>query len=120
MLIQTAAHVKMVQILLDIYEADVNLLAGEAGFNPPVHVLEVALQHPKDTCRSLLKMFLQHGASLFDKSTRTISISVLHLAIVRYRDTLDIFAEYDSENFMHAITKVTWKESVQCDTPLTW
>ena len=121
MLTQGTAHIEIVEILLNTYNADVNLLAGRLDSQQgmrSVHILEVALQHPRDICRSFLKMFLQHGASLFDRSKRTISKSVLHLAIVRNQDALDIFAEHDS-NFIHAITKAVWTESMRCDTPLT-
>jgi hypothetical protein len=122
MLTSKSAHVEVVEILLSTYNADANLPAGRVDLQQgirSVHVLEVALQHQRDICRSLLKILLQHGASLLDKSTGSISKSVLHLAIMRNRDALDVFAEYDSSNFIHAITKVVWIESIQCETPLT-
>lgn len=112
----------MVEALLITYNADANLLAGQLDLERGVrygHVLEAALQHPRNICRSLLKMLLQHGASLFDISARTVVTSTLHLAIVRNQDALDIFAEYDSENFMYIITKFIWIEGMQCETPLT-
>lgn len=111
------------EILLNNYDADGNVYAGQPSIKQglrSVHILEAALQHPRDICRSLVKMLLQHGASIFNTSTRTVAKSVLQLAIVRNQDVMDIFAEHDSENFIHTITKVVWRESTRCDTPLTW
>lgn len=105
------------------YNADVNLLAGKENFQRgtrSIRALESAFQHPKDICRPILRAFLQHGASLLGGPNRTLSRSLLQLAILRYEDTLDIFAEYDSKNFTYAITNMVWKETTYCDTPLTW
>jgi hypothetical protein len=64
-------------------------------------------------------MLLQHGASLLDPSTQTVNMSLLVLAMKRDEDALDIFAELDSENFVYAITKVLWTESMNCQNALT-
>lgn len=104
------------------YHADANIIVGQADAQRgtrTAHVLEAALQHPRDVCRSLLRMLLRHGASLLDTSTHTITQSLLFLAMKRDEDALDIFAELDSENFTNAITKSLWVEFMISHSALT-
>ncbi|KAM0250032.1 hypothetical protein ACHAQJ_008801 [Trichoderma viride] len=122
------AHVEVVEALLATYHADPNILVCHADLyrgTRTAHALEAALLHPRDICRSLLRMLLQHGASLLVRSSHTTTMELLYLAMTRGEamtrdeDALDIFAELDSENFLHAITKVLWTESMRCQNALT-
>ncbi|KAL7941252.1 ankyrin repeat protein [Trichoderma barbatum] len=116
------AHVEVTEVLLTTYDANANIIAGQEDAQRgtrTIHVLEAALQHPRDVCRPLLRMLIQHGASLLDTSTNTISQSLLFLALKRDEDALDIFAELDNQNFMTAITKAVWFESMSCHNALT-
>lgn len=110
------------EALLDIYHADVNTIVGKQDDQRGTRtadVLEAALQHPRDTCRSLLRILLQRGASLLSPSTGTVSKSLLLLVLQRGEDVLDIFAELDSQGFAHAIKKFTWGESMRHQNALT-
>ncbi|KAK1237264.1 hypothetical protein MKX08_002889 [Trichoderma sp. CBMAI-0020] len=116
------AHIEVVEALLDTYHADINIIVGKEDIQKGTRtgdVLEAALQHPRDTCRSLLKILIQRGASLLNPSTGTVSKSVLLLILKRDEDVLDIFAELDSEAFAHAIGKFTWGESMRFENALT-
>lgn len=116
------AHVTAAEALLTTYHANANIIAGEDNAQRGTriaHVLEAAMQHPRDVCRSLLTMLLQHGASLLDPSKETISQSLLLLALKRDEDVLDIFAELDKQNFTAAITKSVWFEMMSSLNPLT-
>ncbi|KAL7921223.1 putative ankyrin repeat protein [Trichoderma austrokoningii] len=116
------AHVKVVEALLDSYHADVNIIVGKQNIQRGTRTadaLEAALQHPRDTCRSLLRILLQRGASLLNPSTGTVSQSLLLLVLRRGEDVLDIFAELDSEGFAHAINKYVWGESIRYKNALT-
>lgn len=110
------------EALLDTYHADVNIIVGkrddQRGFRN-ADVLEAALQHPRDTCRSLLKILLQRGASLLNPSTGFVTNPLLVLVLRRDKDVLDIFAEFDSEGFAHAITKGLWTEMMRSQNALT-
>lgn len=108
--------------LLDVYHADVNIIVGKEDNQRGTRtadVLVAALQHPRDTCRSLLRILLQRGASLLSPATGTVSRTVLHLILQRDEDVLDIFAELDSEAFDHAIKKFTWGVSMKFQNALT-
>ncbi|PNP43480.1 hypothetical protein THARTR1_11121 [Trichoderma harzianum] len=116
------AHVAAAEALLTTYHANANIIAGEDDAQRgtrTAHVLEAALQHPRDICRPLVTMLLQHGASLLDPSENTVSRSLLFLALKRDEDVLDIFAELDNQNFMTAITKPVWFEMMSCLNALT-
>jgi hypothetical protein len=111
-----------VKTLLDVYHADVNIIVGKEDMQRgtrTANVLDAALQHPRDTCRSLLKILLQRGASLLSPSTGTVSKTLLTLILQRDRDVLDIFAEFDSKGFAHAIKKFVWGESMRDQNALT-
>lgn len=116
------AHVKAAEALLTTYHANANVIAGEDNAQRGTriaHVLEAALQHPRDVCRPLVTMLLQHGASLLDPSEKTVSRSLLLLALKRDEDVLDIFAELDNQNFIAGITKSVWYEMMSCLNTLT-
>ncbi|KKP00706.1 ankyrin repeat protein [Trichoderma harzianum] len=116
------AHVTAAEALLTTYHANANIIAGEDNSQRgtrTAHVLEAALQHPRDVCRPLITMLLQHGASLLDPSKETISPSLLLLALKRDEDVLDIFVELDNQNFMAAIKKSVWLEMMSCLNTLT-
>ncbi|KAL6856403.1 hypothetical protein J3F83DRAFT_764105 [Trichoderma novae-zelandiae] len=96
------------EVLLTRYHADPNIVIGHADIHRgtrTVHVLEAALQHPRDVCRSLLRLLLQHGARLLDTSSHTVTESLFFMIMKRHEDALDIFAELDAENLRSAITK---------------
>ncbi|PTB35556.1 uncharacterized protein TrAFT101_009403 [Trichoderma asperellum] len=116
------ARMEVVEALLTTYHADINIIAGKQDDQRGTRaadVLEAALQHPRDTCRSLLKMLLPRGASLLNPSTGAVSPSLLVLILRRGEDVLDIFAELDSEAFAHAIKKFVWGESMKYYNALT-
>ncbi|UKZ58338.1 hypothetical protein TrVGV298_012206 [Trichoderma virens] len=116
------AHVEVAEVLLTTYQANANIISGRQDAQRgtrTAHVLEAALQHPRDVCRPLLKMLLQHGASLLDPSSNTISESLLFLALKRDEDALDIFAELDNQNFMVAISNTVWSGPMSCHNILT-
>ncbi|KAL7931389.1 ankyrin repeat protein [Trichoderma chlorosporum] len=116
------AHVEVVEVLLTTYHANANATAGQKNMHQgtrTAHIFEAALQHPRDVCRSLLRMLLQHGATLLDPSKITVSDWFLSLVLKRSEDVLDLFAEFDCRNFEIAITKVVWFQSMQCHNALT-
>ncbi|RFU31088.1 hypothetical protein B7463_g5236, partial [Scytalidium lignicola] len=116
------AYVDMVEVLLSTYHADVNLPIGKNNPNYPtasVSILWLALQHPHNSCQSLVKLLLQHGASLVDKKTNKASNMTLPLILVRELNILDTFQEFDSVNLIHILTKVVWKQSMECNSALT-
>ncbi|KAL7953213.1 ankyrin repeat protein [Trichoderma compactum] len=116
------AHVTAAEALLTTYHANANIIAGEDNAQRgtrTAHVLEAAMQHPRDVCRPLLTMLLQHGASLLDPSKKAVSQSLLLLALRRDEDVLDIFAEFDNQSFIAAITKSVWFEMMSCLNTLT-
>lgn len=111
-----------VEALLDIYHADVNITVGKEDAFKGTRtgdVLEATLQHPRDTCRSLLRILLQRGASLLNPSTGVVSKELLLLVLQRGEDVLDIFAELDPDGFDHAIKKFVWGESLKYKNALT-
>lgn len=81
--------------------------------------LWLALQHPRDSCRALVKLLLQHGVSLVDKTTGNVEMGVVQLILIRKLDTFDLFEEYDTESLRHVFTKLVWKQFSLCDSPLT-
>src|ERR1700761_628760 len=96
------ANVDLVETLLSSYHANPNLPVGQKDPQNPmksVNTLWLALQHPHDSSRSLVKLLLQHGAS------PGADMDLIHLIITRKLDTLDIFQEYDSENQKRLLTK---------------
>lgn len=110
------------EALLATYHADVNIIVGKQDDQRGTRtadVIEAALQHPRDTCRSLLEILLQSGASLLNPSTGSVTNSLLVLVLRRDEDVLDIFAKFDSEGFTHAITKVLWAISMRTQNALT-
>lgn len=110
------------EALLDVYHSDVNITVGKRDDVKGTRtgdVLEATLQHPRDTCRSLLRILLQHGASLLNPSTGTVSKELLLLVLQRGEDVLDIFAELDPKGFDHAIKKFVWGESMRYKNALT-
>lgn len=112
----------MAETLLTRYHANPNIIVGYADVHKgtrTVHVLEAALQHPRDVCRSLLRLLLQHGASLLDPSSHTVTESLFFMIMKRGEDALDIFAELDAENFTRAVTKGLWIDSRRCQCALT-
>ncbi|KAL7805756.1 ankyrin repeat protein [Trichoderma gracile] len=116
------AHVEAAEMLLTSYSANPNIVVGHADMHKgtrTVHVLEAALQHPRDVCRSLLRLLLEHGASVRDASSHTVTESLFFMIMKRGDDALDIFAELDAENFTSAITKGLWIDSMRCQCALT-
>ncbi|PTB72368.1 ankyrin repeat protein [Trichoderma longibrachiatum ATCC 18648] len=116
------ANVDVAETLLTRYHANPNIIVGYADVHKgtrTVHVLEAALQHPRDVCRSLLRLLLQHGASLLDPSSHTVTESLFFMIMKRGEDALDIFAELDAENFTRAVTKGLWIDSRRCQCALT-
>lgn len=104
------------------YHANPNIVVGHADMHKgtrTVHVLEAALQHPRDVCRPLLRLLLEHGASLLDPSSHTVTESLFFMVMKRDEDALDIFAELDAENFTSAVTKGLWIDSMRCQCALT-
>ncbi|PTB63272.1 hypothetical protein BBK36DRAFT_1126757 [Trichoderma citrinoviride] len=110
------------ELLLTRYHARPNIVVGHADMHKgtrTVHILEAALQHPRDACRSLLRLLLQQGANLLDASSHTVTESLFFMIMKRAEDTFDIFAELDAENFTSAITKGLWIDSMKCHCALT-
>lgn len=117
------AHIEAVKALLDVYHADINVIVGKENSQRGTRnadVLDAALQHPRDTCRSLLRILLERGASLLNPTKGTVSKRVLYLVLQRSEDVLDVFAELDPEAFNHAIKKFTWGESMSFQNALTF
>lgn len=67
----------------------------------------------------MVKVLLENGASLADKTTGTISRSMMELAISQDLGLLDLFMEQETEMFFHTIKNVVWTASHGHSTPLT-
>ncbi|KAH8812856.1 ankyrin repeat protein [Xylogone sp. PMI_703] len=115
------AHVDFVGALLHDYGANCNIPIKTNPRSPMsgIGTLYLALQHPRDSCRALIKLLFQHGASLIDKETGKASLLIIRVILLRELDVIDILQELESSGLSRVISKTLWKTSMVCNSLLT-